>query len=252
MFYPERGECWESVCPYGALSLGHGPPHLKREVCRCCADYSCVKIARNPAFEMVSRIVTSDEFVQEALENRPFFEPGGGVTFGGGEPTLQINAVGDVAGRLREAGVHTTIETNGSAQDLAMLFGVMDLMIIDLKCIDEDRHRQWTGMSNQQSLMNIEQAVSQGVNIWIRVPFVPGFNDDEEEQDRIASFLARINHQRPLERIDIMRMHHLGQPKYLALGMEDPMKDIDPPSIAQAQALACRLADLAIQGVLVH
>jgi pyruvate formate lyase activating enzyme len=163
------------------------------------------------------------------------------VTFGGGEPTLQAEELAAAVEALRGENIHVVIETNASSPSLRRFFGRVDLMICDLKCVSRDLHLRGTGCDNETVLDNLKRAAKEQPDLWVRVPLVPGMNDCDDEMDRIVSFLADLpKRQNPL-RIDVLRMHHMGKPKYAALGMKYSMSAVPPPSVACAQGFVDKL-----------
>lgn len=165
----------------------------------------------------------------------------GGVTFGGGEPTLQAGELAAAVETLHTENIHTAIETNASSSLLWRFFGRVDLMICDLKCMSHDLHLRWTGCGNKTVLENLKLAAKEQPDLWIRVPLAPGMNDSDDEMDRIVSFLADLPTRPNPLRVDVLRMHHLGEPKYAALGMKYPMSAVSLPSVAAAQGFVAKL-----------
>jgi glycyl-radical enzyme activating protein len=256
LFYPERGGSVAEARSYGAVSQDDdgGAWLLDRERCAICPDHSCVTVWRHPAFELAGQAMPAADVVRRAEEARPLFGPDGGVTFGGGEPSLQADEVLEAVSALRERGIHTAIETNAGEAAQAFIDKV-DLLICDLKCVDSATHSAWTGGGNAATLANLRRAACEQQSLWIRIPLVPGFNDSDEEMTRIAEFLSEIVKERASSDlpehsglvVEILRLHHLGEPKYAALGRDYPMAGVEPPSMARAENLTRRLADSGVR-----
>ena len=154
---------------------------------------------------------------------------------------MQAEELDTAVEALHSENIHVAIETNASSPSLGRFLGRVGLMICDLKCVSPDRHLQWTGCENETVLENLKLAAREQPDLWVRVPLVPGMNDRDDEMDRIVSFLAGLPRRpKPLSVI-VLRMHHLGEPKYAALGMKYPMSAVAPPSVAAAQGFVDKL-----------
>ncbi|MBN1672257.1 MAG: glycyl-radical enzyme activating protein [Kiritimatiellae bacterium] len=244
LFYPARSAYVGRACPHGAVAAANGGSWtLDRAACARCPDRFCVSIWQHPAFEWCGHDVAPAEIADMAQGYRALFGPDGGVTFGGGEPTLQAEELLAALAALRRLGLRTAVETNAGTARFAEFVSGADLLICDLKCVSADLHREWTGASNARVLANLRLAARQARDLWIRIPLVPGFNDGAEETGNMIGFLREVRADRPGLRVDVLRMHHLGAPKYAALGMRYPMEGIEPPSRAAAAAFVERLKD---------
>lgn len=145
--------------------------------------------------EEETRTMTVDEVLAEVLQDRTFYEEsGGGVTFSGGEPLAQPDFLRELLRACRACGIHTAVDTCGHApwEHLAAAAPFTDLFIYDLHVIDEKRHIEFTGVSNKLILSNLKALGRIHANIWVRVPVVPGFNDDAAELKAIARFAASV------------------------------------------------------------
>ena len=132
LFYPEKSKFAAESCPYGAVSENGG--ELNREKCSTCSDRPCVKQWHDRASEPVGKEIAPVELVKDAESRRAMFGSDGGVTFSGGEPTLQMDELLDAAKRLRSQGINVAVETNASSARFAELADVFDVIICDLKC----------------------------------------------------------------------------------------------------------------------
>jgi pyruvate formate lyase activating enzyme len=140
-----------------------------------------------------------------------------GVTFSGGEPTLQWPFVQETSRLL--GGIHTAIETSGycSAAIFSQVIEVMDLIMMDLKHMDSEVHRKYTGVPNGQILANLELLKESNRPFIIRVPLIPGVNDTEENLVSTAEILKGV---KKLERVELLPYHKTAAAKYKMLGME--------------------------------
>jgi len=187
--------------------------------------------------------------MQEVLADRAFYESsGGGVTLSGGEPALSGDFALRVLEECKREGLHTALETCGEYpwRSLEVLLPVTDLVIMDIKQMSPDRHRDVTGRSNERILANARQLAVSGKPMVIRTPIVPGVNDSEEDVRRVASFvreLARLRTSRggtggggiPYE---LLTFHRLASDKYASLGLAYDASAIDPPTRERMAELA--------------
>ena len=176
------------------------------------------------ALALVGKDYTPSALVQELLEDRAYFSGEGGVTFSGGECLLQSEFVLETAKLLAKEGVRVAIDTCGEVEFSQMepLIPYAQLFLYDIKCIDPDLHRRFTGVSNQRILDNFRKLYARGAPIWVRVPLVDGFNATEAEAKAIRAFLDA--HPK-IGKIEALSYHQLGMHKYALLGMDYPMGD---------------------------
>ena len=246
LFYQGRGSEPEQACSRGAIQSDDGGCRLDRRICDGCPDLVCVAKWRHSAFERAWIEMDSTEVTKRAMRYRSLFGQDGGVTFGGGEATLQAEEVAESLDRLRREGVHTAVETNAAAGGFAEVRTRADLLICDLKCVDPERHRAWTGADNGVILENLRLAAAVHPDMWVRIPFVTGMNDDDEEIDRMSIFLAELRFVRQKSRdqalvVEVLPLHHAGEPKYRALGLEYPMAGVAVPSAERVNWMLGRL-----------
>lgn len=168
-------------------------------------------------------IATVEEILQEVLSAKPMFFENGGVTFTGGEATLQAKALERVLAVLKENGIHTAIETNGTYKNLPVLFPYIDHLIIDLKHPDPEKHKQVTGVSNEHTRRNILLAAENGKDLLVRVPLIGGFNTDDEAIAGFLAFFESIN--RENVRFELLKYHEYGKDKWAKCGLTYTVKD---------------------------
>lgn len=245
MYYPARAYAAESVCPHGAISAW---AELNRTKCGACPDFACVTVYHHKAFELAGRDVTPQWILDEALRAKPLFGKNGGVTFGGGEPTLQADELLETLELLKRGGIHTAIETNAGTAGFEKIAAEVDWLICDLKCVDAEHHKEWTGCDNALILKNIGMVARMRNQLLVRVPMVCGFNDDAAERTRIAEFLAGLLCDNL--KVEILRMHHIGQCKYDALGIAYPACDVAEPAMADAEKFVIELKNTGFNATL--
>jgi pyruvate formate lyase activating enzyme len=190
------------------------------------------------ALQAVGRQMDSRELVEALLRDRIFFdESGGGVTFSGGEPLLQAPFVVEALGLLRAEGVHTALDTCGFVAwpVLEEAASCAELVLYDLKLMDEGRHRAATGVSNTPILENLERLARVHSSIWIRVPVIPGINDDRANLEATAAFLEPLP---GIRQVDLLPYHPLGASKSARVGIPYTLQDLRTPGSEELETLA--------------
>jgi pyruvate formate lyase activating enzyme len=154
----------------------------------------------------------------------------GGLTISGGEPLMQHRFVVKLFSAAKAMGVHTALDTNGyygdrlSDADL----DVIDLVLLDIKTWDPERHRHLTGMAVEPTLAFARRLAARRRPVWLRYVLVPGLTDDFEDIEQIASFTANLGN---VERVDVLPFHQMGRYKWHQLGMSYSLEDVTPPAI---------------------
>lgn len=178
---------------------------------------------------------TSKQLLEEVEKDRAFFdESGGGVTFTGGEPLMQANFVSETAALFKNHELHLALDTTGYAKHEKFRKAVdhIDLILFDLKHMNEAKHFEYTGVSNQMIFKNLEYLIEKDKEIHIRFPMMPGLNDDEQNLDEMLTYLISKNH---FKRIHLLPYHKIAAGKYEKLGMENKMNAIEEPNQNRVQ-----------------
>lgn len=181
----------------------------------------------------------TDSLLAEFEKSREFYRSGG-ITCTGGEPMLQTEFLTELFTKAKARGIHTCLDTSGICYDPAhpapaeRLLAVTDLVMLDIKHIDDHAHRTLTGHSNANILAFAEKISACGVPLWIRHVIVPGITDSAEEQLRLGYFIGGL---RTLKAVDVLPYHDLGRRKYEALGLPYPLGDT-PACTAETAAQA--------------
>lgn len=152
------------------------------------------------------------------------FFSGGGVTLTGGEVTIQFDEVKEFLTKLKREGVHTCIETNGISKRLPELFPVLDLLIMDIKHYDPQRHSKVTGLPNSFTITNITEALRSGQELALRIPLIGGFNASEEDAHGFAALFADLGVAGKAT-VELLTYHEYGKDKYTSLGMKYTMTE---------------------------
>lgn len=216
------------LCPEEELRAGRADSRRPEDVQACPTG----------ALQALGRLVEAEALAAELLRDRIFFdESGGGVTFSGGEPLQQAAFVAEAMARLHAEGVHTALDTcgYGSWAELETTAGEADLVLYDLKLMDEDRHLAATGVTNGPILENLRALARVHDAIRVRVPIIPGVNDDEENLTATADFLATLSR---IQQVDLLPYHGTGEAKFARLGMTSPLQGTPPPDRTRMEACA--------------
>ncbi len=173
----------------------------------------------NDAKELCGKEYSADEVLRQLLKDKSYFEnSGGGATFSGGECMLQIEFLCEILKKCNENGIHTAVDTAGNApwSSFERILPYTDLFLYDIKLMDSEKHKKYTGVSNQNILANLEKLFAAGAKVHIRIPIIGGVNDSVEEMQAIKRFLSPY---RPLK-VELLPYHTLGMHKYGALQRE--------------------------------
>jgi len=234
------GRC-AGACPQGAISMDGGRVRTDRGACTACGD--CAAVCSRGARRRMGRETTVDEVTAEVRRDAPFFRrSGGGITFSGGEPLSQPGFLLESLRVCRRWGYHTAVETCGQARwkDLREVAELTDLFLYDLKHMDPRRHKTLTGAGNELILRNLEELLALGAEVTVRVPAVPGANDDRESLAAFGTFVA--SHP-AIRRVELLPCHALGAHKYAALDLAPPsLERPDPEWLVSAAAAVVRRA----------
>ena len=220
------GEC-VSICPIEACELTADGIITDNSICLRCG--LCAEVCPALATEMSGHYESITELLKVIENERPFFDQsGGGVTFSGGEPLLYpefLTEILDACGRMQ---IHRTVDTSGlaSTRTLLDIAKRTDLFLYDLKLMDSEKHKQWTGVGNRRILQNLEVLAKTAADIQIRIPLIKGVNCDEGNIEATAVFVASLSG--PRKAISLLPYHNLAEGKSIKLG-----QDYDPGTIAE-------------------
>jgi len=253
-----------AACPHGLLSAG--PTVLDRHRCRACG--SCAEVCYSGALRLVGERVGVDDLLERLCRDHLLHaSSGGGVTISGGEPALQPEFASALLQGLQSRGQHTAIETAGHVTwpALATLLEHTDLVLFDFKHADAEAHRRLCGVDNSLIIANLqrisglaagrrdgEAAAGSGASpeLTVRVPVIPGYNDDTDSLIGLADLLAALP---ALSGVELLPYHNLGVPKYSALGRTYDLPEL--PSLdgasmsAAAELLRLRGLKVSIEGL---
>ena len=237
--FPEKcigcGECFK-CCPRQAHLVIAGERKLRRELCESCGK--CAGGCYADALVMVGRKMSPAQVLDEAMEDKEFYaSSGGGVTVSGGEPVYQADFSHEILRLCKEKGIHTAIESNMAWpwEKVAPLLQVTDLVMMDMKVLDDQMNKRVTGISNRAVLDNAKKLSRQSLPMIIRTPIIPGVNDTVQAIAAIAEFIAGFTH---LLYYELLPYHPLATGKYHSLGMKYGMEGVKRPERALMDELA--------------
>ena len=165
----------------------------------------------------LGEVYDTESIVEKILNYREYMGEDGGVTVSGGEPLLQIDFVIDLFKRLKAEGIHTAIDTSGfvDVDKLKDLLDYTDLVILDLKEMDNDTHKDLIGVDNAKILKFAEHLSNEGVPMWIRHVLVPTITDKEEHLIKLKEFVSTL---KTVEKVEVLGYHTLGSEKWEMIG----------------------------------
>ncbi len=241
MVYRERcvncGAC-VAACPQ-ELAGNHGTDQRWREHCTGCGR--CASVCGAKALEVAGQVMSVEQVMSEVLEDRPFYSnSGGGITLSGGEPMAQPSFALWLAKAAKEEKLHVAIETCGYCDPdrLMEIRPYVDLFLYDYKLTGDDKHQQYTGVSQQRILENLYRLDQSGASIILRCPMIPGINIDPEHEQGILRLAAGL---RNLKQIHLEPYHNIGLSKRERLGLGIP-GETDLPDRAQLNEMAARIS----------
>lgn len=218
------------ICEEGAIfdSIDGSVPDTDRLLCQVCGK--CVEACFSGARELVGKRLTVEEILAEIERDRPFYDQsGGGVTLSGGEPLMQPAFLLALLTACRESELHTTLDTSGYASWRVMekVLPWVNLFLYDLKFVNDNKHQEYTGVSNRNILQNLKRLSAAGVSIVVRIPLIPGINDNEAELHLFGKYLTNLPN---MPQVEIMPYHDIAEAKYESLGITYQLPGLKPPT----------------------
>ncbi len=214
------------VCAVGAIKQGNDKDKkilIDRDTCTKCM--ACADACPAKALEVFGKKYSVDEIIKTVEKDSLFYgRSGGGLTISGGEPLVQAYFTLAILKQARSHRINTAIETCGYGDwtKLAQVCEHLNTLIMDIKCMDPEKHKEFTGVSNELILSNFKKLCQEFPNLpkLIRTPVIPGFNDTEEDIQAIVDFIK----DQPNVQYELLKYHRLGEQKYTYIGKTYPYK----------------------------
>ncbi|MBL0700926.1 MAG: glycyl-radical enzyme activating protein [Desulfosarcina sp.] len=233
------GLCIES-CPEEAIrppipveeARAEESAYHKIERSKCTDCMKCVEVCDFDALAPVGKMLTVDEVLDEVMRDKLFYKnSGGGLTLGGGEPTMHPKFMLELFQKAKEEGLHICLDTNGTApwKVYEQTLPFVDFYLVDMKNMDTELHKLGTGAGNEKILENIKKLSEVGAKIIIRVPVMYDYNDTAENFEQMGEFLKGLPN--PVHRLDLLPFHNWCQNKYNWMGIYWPLieeENMDP------------------------
>ncbi len=208
------GTC-EKICPKKAIKIENSLLTTDEAKCDCCGQ--CVIYCIQGARQIAGKEYTVDDVLKEVLKDRVFYEKSsGGVTLSGGEPLIHIDFVEELLKKLKDNNIHTAVDTCGavSFDNLKRAAEYTDVFLYDIKLMDDEKHLEFTGMSNKLILENLKKVSEIHKNINLRMPIIEGVNGDEEHIIKTIEFIEGLN----ISKVNLLPYHDIAKHKYKKLG----------------------------------
>lgn len=221
------GKC-ASVCDFNVHSFIDGEHIFKRELCASCGK--CEKVCPASALEMSGYEISTEDVIAAVLRDKIFYDnSGGGMTLSGGEPMLQYEFALELMKKAKENGLHTCMETCGYApwENYQKISEYTDIFLFDYKVTNPEKHKEYTGVTNEKILENLKMLDSIGKSTILRCPIIPTLNDDTEHLLAIAKTANLLKN---VIEINIEPYHPLGKGKSELLGKDYLLSELDFPS----------------------
>lgn len=200
----------ETICPAHAIAFNAGKIHIDTKQCTNCLK--CVHECPARALEAQGESKTVEEVIRVVLEDKVFYEEGGGMTLSGGEMMSQPDFALQLLLAAKEEGIHTCVETTGfvSEETFRKLLPHIDYVLFDMKHWDSEKHKWGTGVGNELILSNMKTARDMHKEILPRIPVIPGFNDSLEDAEQFSNLFHSLS----IDTCQLLPFHQFGENKY--------------------------------------
>lgn len=196
--------------------------------CLYCANPDTIPIGKG------GKIIDDAEVLRRALSEKPFFGKRGGITFSGGEPTVQAKELIPLCKELKKSGIHIVLDTNGSIINdyVKELWSLVDMVLLDCKHINTAKHKALTLQSNRNTLESARLLAEMGKPVRLRYVLVPNYSDAKEDMIALGEYFSQFDN---IERLEILPYHTYGKHKYEQLGIKYQLEDIQEPSSEEVE-----------------
>ena len=244
--YPKCTCCGECAKTCSCHSIVNGVHEFNRAACKACGK--CESVCPAGALELFGKSMTVDEAAAKLLEDKIFYEDGGGITISGGEPLLQSGFCAELLKKMKAEGIHCAVDTCGNVpwSEFETVLPYTDMFLYDFKCADPEKHRKLTGSRNERILENLKKLDETGKEIEIRMIMVPQHNMDESDLRAAGEFLGKLKH---VSAVRLLAYHALARSKFKAVGHPDTMPDVESPDAEALEKCAEILRSYSINAV---
>ena len=229
--YCHNPETWNLVTDYSKLYSDETSDAEREELEKKIEENT--KLLKDKGVKIEAR--TPEDLLKQALRYKPYWKNGGGITVSGGEALLQMDFLIEFFKLAKAEGIHTTIDTAGNPftreepffSKFNELMNLTDLFLLDIKQINDDKHRDLTGFSNSNILDLAQYLSDQGKHMWIRHVLVPTITTDEDDLRKTKEFIDTL---KTVDKVEVLPYHKLGITEWERLGIPYKLEGIDPPT----------------------
>ncbi len=229
--YCHNPETWNLVTDYSKLYSDETSDAEREELEKKIEENT--KLLKDKGVKIEAR--TPEDLLKQALRYKPYWKNGGGITVSGGEALLQMDFLIEFFKLAKAEGIHTTIDTAGNPftrekpffSKFNELMNLTDLFLLDIKQINDDKHRDLTGFSNSNILDLAQYLSEQGKHMWIRHVLVPTITTDEDDLKKTKEFIDTL---KTVDKVEVLPYHKLGITEWERLGIPYKLEGIDPPT----------------------
>lgn len=217
------GRCIEA-CPNEAVSIVDDRLEIDRELCQACGACAEPGACLAGTRKIEGKSMTVNEVMKQVVSDYSIYQnSGGGITVSGGDCEAQPEFTAELLKAAHKELINTCVEISGAFrwETVKMITDHADYILYDLKCMDDKRHKEGTGVSNKHILENAKNLVGENKRIQFRTPLIPGFNDSPEDIEATARFIRDELGLAPADHLELLAYNNLGEDKYLRLGKGD-------------------------------
>ena len=215
------------ICSQNALKKIKGKLIRNYKICSSCGK--CVQICPTASQQIIGKKISAEKIIEEIEKDRLYFESSsGGITFSGGEPLMQHFFLKETLKLCKNRGIHTALDTSGysTIEVFNTILNYTDLFLYDLKILDDQQHKKYTGVSNKNIIKNLKTLQKKRKDVILRFTIINGITNTKENLRNIINFVSSL---KGINEIDLLPFHNINE-KYHRIGKKYKLKDIQPPS----------------------